>query len=253
MTAAVPDQSYILWFSQRVGSTLLAQALEDTGIAGRPREWLNVPAAELLPTYGAANIVDLRDALWREATTANGVMGLKYGLSMPHHVTVTALLEGLVDGADPAGRLAWSALFPNCKHVFLTRRNKVRLAASWWRAIKTGEWHRSRGETPAETDLLDLYEYDAIEHLFVEASLREAAMQELFDAWSVIPHTVVYEDLVAAFEPTVRALLEFLEIPGRGDAVVPAPATAPTAGDATETWVQRFRRERQASWGSPAW
>lgn len=35
-----PGRSYIVWFSQRTGSTLLSKALEDTGIAGRPREWL---------------------------------------------------------------------------------------------------------------------------------------------------------------------------------------------------------------------
>jgi len=35
--------------------------------------------------------------------------------------------------------------------------------------------------------------------------------------------------------------------------LVSAPAFAATADDATEAWVQRFRRERQASWSSPAW
>jgi LPS sulfotransferase NodH len=93
--------------------------------------------------------------------------------------------------------------------VFVTRRNEVRLAASWWRAIKTGQWHRRGGEASADASADELYHYDAIEHLFVEASLKEAAMQEVFDRWSVIPHTVVYEDLVASFERTVRGVLEY--------------------------------------------
>lgn len=36
-----PNLSYIIWFSQRTGSTLLCQALESTGIAGRPAELLH--------------------------------------------------------------------------------------------------------------------------------------------------------------------------------------------------------------------
>lgn len=42
-----PVLSYTIWFSQRTGSTLLCHALESTGVAGRPGEWLtatDIPA-----------------------------------------------------------------------------------------------------------------------------------------------------------------------------------------------------------------
>jgi hypothetical protein len=48
-------------------------------------------------------------------------------------------------------------------------------------------------------------------------------MQEVFDRWSVVPHTVVYEDLIASFEPTVRDILGFLELPGRDSVPIPTP------------------------------
>ncbi|WP_342799609.1 Stf0 family sulfotransferase [Hyella patelloides] len=35
-----PKLSYTIWFSQRTGSTLLCRALESTGIAGNPSEWV---------------------------------------------------------------------------------------------------------------------------------------------------------------------------------------------------------------------
>lgn len=61
MTDARPTRSYCIWFSQRVGSTLLTHALEDTGIAGRPREWFNFAStADMLGAYGVANAVALR-------------------------------------------------------------------------------------------------------------------------------------------------------------------------------------------------
>ena len=70
MTVAAPRQSYLIWFSQRVGSTMLTQALEDSGIAGRPREWLEDPAGRgLAAKYGVRDAMQLRDFFWREAAT----------------------------------------------------------------------------------------------------------------------------------------------------------------------------------------
>src|SRR5215813_13060242 len=149
-----PARSYLVWFSQRVGSTMLTQALEDTSVAGRPREWLNAASVgDLLARRGAATAHELRDILWREATTDNGIMGTKYGISEPFHRELTSLIASLLpELPDPDGRAAWSALYPNCKHIFMTRRNKLRLAVSWWRAIKTGEWHRPGRPSPTVVD-----------------------------------------------------------------------------------------------------
>jgi LPS sulfotransferase NodH len=216
----VPTRSYILWFSQRVGSTVLAQMLEETGIAGRPREWLE-PAAGLL---GA----ELKRALWEHGTTDNGVLAVKYGMHAAHHRRVTELL------ADAGG---WQAVFPRCKHVFVTRRDKVRLAISWWRAIQSGEWHRRGGAEPAASPA---YDYDAIAHLVLEANVREADILAQLAQWRVVPYEVVYEELVADFAGTVGGLLRFLELP---DAAVPAPALARMADDVSEDWHRRFRHD----------
>ncbi|MGH9888175.1 MAG: Stf0 family sulfotransferase [bacterium] len=254
-----PVRSYIIWFSQRVGSTLVTQALEDLGVAGRPREWLNASSAsELLAKHGAADVHELREVLWREATTPNGILGTKYGATEAWHRDLTTLLATLVPEArDRDGREAWAALYPSCRHVFMMRRNKVRLAVSWWRAIKSGEWHRpgrlaatvvdppsGRTARPAlPSDLAELYDHNAIAHLLAEASLREAAMQDVFDRWRVVPYTLVYEDVIAEYEHTMRALLEFLDIPGRQTIDVPAPAFEPLADEVSDAWVQRFRSE----------
>ena len=37
-----PEKSYRIWFSNRNGSTLLCQGLEQTGIAGKPGEYFNL-------------------------------------------------------------------------------------------------------------------------------------------------------------------------------------------------------------------
>ena len=68
-------------------------------------------------------------------------------------------------------------------------------------------------------------------------------MQDVFQQWSIVPYTLVYEDLIAEYERSMRGLLEFLEIPDRHTIDIPAPAFEPLADDVSEAWVQRFRRE----------
>jgi trehalose 2-sulfotransferase len=211
----------------------------------------------MLAAYGVKTAIELRDELWRLARTDNGVIGAKYGMTAEHHRNLTSVFAGAVPGAvDPDGRQAWEAFFPDCKHVFMTRRNKVRLAVSWWRAIKSEEWHRpSRAEPtvvdgpsgraprpPTPADLVDRYDRDAIQFLLLGADLREADMQEQFDRWGVVPYTIVYEDFIARYEATLRALLDHLAIPGRQGIAIRAPAFHPLADDVSEAWYQRYRR-----------
>lgn len=233
----------MIWFSQRVGSTLLAQTLEDLGDAGRPREWLEAETiAALFAKHDVTDGRELRDALGRVATTDNGVLALKYGMRAVFHAE---LLELLGD---------WNAVFPNCRHVFMTRRDKLRLAVSWWRAIQSGEWHRPARSAPtvvspdggarqpqAPPALAERYDRDAIQHLVLEASVREADIQTELARLGVVPFTIVYEDLIASYEPTVRALLEFLGLPSQRS--IPPPAFASIADHVSEAWYQRYRRE----------
>jgi LPS sulfotransferase NodH len=245
----MPSQSYAIWFSQRVGSTLLSQALEDTGIAGRPREWFtDNDNVGILAKHGVATPSELRELLWREATSTNGVIGVKYGMVAAQHEQLTALFRELLPTgrADADDRHAWEAIFPRCQHVFMTRRNKVRLAVSWWRAIKSGEWHRASGAPAPTLDVVDKYDYDAIDYLRLEVDTRESLIHDLLARWSVAVHTIVYEDLVAHYDATIRGVLDFLQIPDRENARIPAPAFAQLADDLSDAWCERYERERIA-------
>jgi LPS sulfotransferase NodH len=134
----------------------------------------------------------------------------------------------------------------------MTRRNKVRLAVSWWKAIKSAEWHRRVGARPKTVDLTDAYSFDAIHHLYRECSMREAGIQEFFSEGSIVPLTIVYEDFIQEYEKTLRKILEFLELdPNNVDN--PAPSLAPTADSISESWVQRFREELQKDWMNRGW
>ena len=98
---AAPKRSYVVWFSQRVGSTLLTQALEDTGLAGRPREWFNAAsAADVLPKLGLSSASELRDFLWREPTPAAVVSSSRSCSDALRHL----LRRGWVPGRPRARR-----------------------------------------------------------------------------------------------------------------------------------------------------
>ena len=151
---------------------------------------------------------------------------------MNGHRENLSLFGGVRPGEpDPDGRKAWEAFYPACQHVFLTRRNKLRLAVSWWRAIQSDEWHRpNRDQTvvgqapggPVAAEVIDRYDPVALHQLLIGANVREAAMQDQFDTWGVVPHTIVYEDFIASYESTVRDLLDFLHVPGRQGIPIPA-------------------------------
>lgn len=240
-----PTLSYTIWFSQRTGSTLLCKALEATGIAGMPGEWLH---GEL----DLHNAPALQARLFQQGSTSNGVFAIKHSFHEPHFSRLIETLRSL-PGNPPGGPRAqvWEHAFPHHRHIFMTRRNKVRLAVSWWKAIRSQEWHRQTGAPPRDVDLSEAYSFEAIRQLYLECSMREAGLQEFFSEGGILPLTVVYEDFIRAYAGTVSEVLGFL---GLDPAVAVAPpALAPTADVISEQWVQRFREECQGDWVNRGW
>ncbi len=73
-----PLSSYVVWHTQRTGSSLLCTTLEATRAAGHPEEW-----PEDLFQDESVNAKELRSELWEKQTTANGVLGVKLSYSEP--------------------------------------------------------------------------------------------------------------------------------------------------------------------------
>ncbi|MCP5101425.1 MAG: hypothetical protein GY943_38250 [Chloroflexi bacterium] len=250
-----PQLSYTIWFSQRTGSTLLCKALESTRIAGNPQELLNFPVDKiLLDHYDMKSHADLQAHLWQLGSSENSVFGLKFGNYEPHLSNILDTLRQFPDcPQNPTVRAdIWDHAFPNGRHIFMMRRNKVRLAVSWWKAIKTQEWHRSNGSTKAAFDLRDEYLFEAIDHLYNECSMREAGMQAFFSEAGIVPLTIVYEDFILAYEATVKNVLDYLELDSSHLVIAP-PHYEKLADDISEEWVQRFREEKQKGWANRGW
>jgi trehalose 2-sulfotransferase len=246
-----PNLCYTIWFTQRTDSTLLCHALESASLAGHPGEHLEGTVEQLYLRHGARTPAELRSRIWTVASTSNGVLGLKYGMS--EH-SFSAKLEAFreIDGHDGTRPGIWANTFPNGRHIFMTRRNKIRLAVSWWKAIQSQEWHRLHGIRPQAIDIADRYVPDAIDHLVAEAVMREAAIQEFFTQGQIVPLTVTYEDFIAKYEETVFDILTWLGLDTAMATVAP-PASEQLSDAVSEDWVQRFRRDKQAEWQNRAW
>lgn len=248
-----PQLSYTIWFSQRTGSTLLCKAVESTGIAGQPREWFNCKP-DLLEDFHQTGYAELQEYLWNLGSTPNGVFGINHSFCEPQFSQLTETLRKfpICPPQETKRTIIWEHIFPNHRHIFMTRRNKVRLAVSWWRAIQTGEWHLSSGQHPQPKDLSNAYSYDAIQHLYDECSMREAGIQEFFAEGNITPLNIFYEDFVQEYDQTIRTMLDYLGLDSRSATVVP-PSLAKTADAVSEEWVQRFREERQNGWINRGW
>ena len=248
-----PQLSYTIWFSQRTGSTLLCKALEATRIAGNLQELLN-HKNDLMNAFNLASHAELQEHLWKLGSTANGIFGMKHSLHEPNFSQLIKSFRKFPNCPPEENNrtIIWENAFPNHRHIFMTRRNKVRLAVSWWQAIQTQEWHLLPGEKSKPVDLSNSYSFDAINHLYNECSMREAGIQEFFAEGGIVPFSIFYEDFIQGYDQTIRAILEYLELDADSVTIHPPPL-APTADMVSEEWVQRFREERQNGWTNHGW
>lgn len=246
--------SYRIWFSQRNGSTLLCKALEQTGVAGKPLELFNITEEEsLCGHYGVNTYAELKEKLWSLGSTPNGVMAVKHSLYTSRHQQISIELKQLTSEKKWSEREIWDDMFPNCTHIFITRRNKVRQTVSWWKAINDGIWHKHHiDDNHTDESLQGKYNSNALHHLLKETILRECAIQEYFDQENINPLTIVYEDFILDYENTIHKVLGFLELEHHGITISPPPLHK-TATDFSEEWVQRFRAELQHGWDKLIW
>ena len=251
-----PKISYTVWFSQRNGSSLLCEALKATGVAGKPGELFLIPdGVTLLDFYQAKNYPELQQKIWNAGMTTNGVFGVKVNAPRKENDWLIGELRNMsgTKATHPTNFAVWENSFPHGKHLFLTRRNKVRQAVSWWKAIVTQEWHRERGSEKQYVahDIRDRYDFGAIKHLLLESSVLESKIQAFLEEGGVVPLTIVYEDFIKEYEGTIQRVIDFLGI--ADDYQVSQPHYEQLADEVSEEWVDRFRQEIQSGWPAVKW
>ncbi|MEM1124504.1 MAG: Stf0 family sulfotransferase [Bacteroidota bacterium] len=248
---------YTIWFSQRNGSSLLCEGLKSTGVLGKPEELFTIgPNETLLSKHQAKDYRDLQRIIYDLGTSSNGVFGVKTNAPLKENDPVIAALRQCPNArkAAKSNYATWESMFPNCQHIFLTRRNKVRQAVSWWKAIVTKEWHRKSGDKLPVLleDLVERYNFNALKHLLIETTIRESKIQAFLAEGQQQALTIVYEDFVKDYQGTILQIADFL-----GEVVDPSKIGQPyyvkLADIISDEWVERFRKELQKDWSSQIW
>lgn len=112
----------------RCGSTMFCDVLQQTGLAGDPKEWLNVRYLSAYGTYfgyKSVNLADYLNFVLRKTTSSNGVFSVNFHVEQYVHM--------MRNGFD-----AFTLGFH--KAYYLQRRDKLAQAYSLAKAQLTDQW-----------------------------------------------------------------------------------------------------------------
>jgi LPS sulfotransferase NodH len=131
------------------------------------------------------------------------------------------------------------------QYIWIQRRDRLRQAVSYAMAEQTGVWILDGTYLPeGSSRVTPRYGYDDIRRHLRMLDRDAAVWENYFGRHGVVPHVVVYEDLVAHHEARLRGCLDFLGVGAL--ASVPAPGIRRQADELTQQWVERFLRDRRA-------
>jgi LPS sulfotransferase NodH len=244
-------RSYFISTGPRTGGFLLAEALESTGIAGRPREYFD-PVIQA--QWCAANAIESDAEYYEHAlpagTTPNGVFGAKVLWHQLEHLMAKLRL---IEGRGVSDLELLRRMFPDLHYVFLTRKDKIRQAVSYDRAIRSGVWWSipthadGNGETAATAPaLVPPFDFERIDEWVTRLTEFDSKWRRHFKWMGVEPFEVAYEDLAANYESTVRNILGYLDLPVSAGLEVAPPRLEKQADDITEEWVRRYQELKRS-------
>lgn len=253
-------RSYVIASLPRSGSTLLARALWESGVAGAPGEYFNPRHMDDFlerwggfHAFGIARLLTSGPSVWKRTTTLrsmplrdyvgalrrsrstpNGVFGVKlhYG-----HLERSFLGAGY-DVEDVLGRPRW---------IWMVRRDHVRQAVSYVRALQTKAWR-----SDSKVNEAPHYDFERIARRLADFETREEAWERWLASRGIEPLRIVYEAFAESYEPTVRAVLRHVGIPEADRVRIPPPPLERQADERTEQWVERFLQDAARHGRMPA-
>jgi LPS sulfotransferase NodH len=242
-----PSVSYLICCCERTGSTLLSDALINTGIAGRPhgyfsRVGLNNPRTPR-SVRAAKDDDNYLDKVIAAATTPNGVFGAK--VHWEHFVTLVAKAErfaGTRPGEVPARVPELLRLpLPNLHYIWLARRNEIARAISHYRAKKTDRWHVDSRWTTDDVEGEPDFDFHQIDAFVRSGRDDELRWRQFFREHDILPLELFYEELIGDLEGNVRRVLKLIGI-ADVDVKLPPPTLRKMADDRSREWEARYRR-----------
>ena len=232
-----PHKSYLICATPRSGSSLLCEALQNTGLAGNPDEY-----------FGPMHV-----QRWNERWQTRSVQAyVKKAISFSQGETDVVgmkimrlywqnFMDDLRHAADDEELSEFELLhhwFPNLQFIFITRRDKVRQAISWLKFLQGSAWHWTDTKPQQLKDLE--FKPEIIQEFIVQTTAHETAWLKFFRENNVTPFTVVYEEFVHSYEKTAKEILNFLKITYPPNLNFRKRQLKQQADALTDIWVQQY-------------
>jgi LPS sulfotransferase NodH len=239
----IPNLCYFICTLPRSGSWLLAESLERTRIAGRPREYFEPKLYVDKPALSYATAIN---AIIPKGMTKNRVFSAK--LHWYQFEFASRLFAGH-DQNDAPTALVLAESLPGLKYVWLTRRHKTRQAISYYRASKTDKWWHIPGVNDEVPPLTPEFDFDRINHLERLLLNHEAQWQKYFDENNIDPLLLVYEEFADDPAVAVREVLMYMGLSAPKG--INLETRLHRQSDAvTEKWVETYSELKQNRFGN---
>jgi LPS sulfotransferase NodH len=239
-----PHTSYLICSTMRSGSYLLCEALQQTGLAGRPSEYFLEHTMPILSRqWDISSYSGYLNKVIEVATTPNGVFGMKVHLHQ--FLPLLDTLQQLPWYRGLEAKALLSTVFPNLAYIWIMRRDKVRQAVSTLKALQTNIWFLTDRPPmpPGEpTNNTPSFDPEAIDFLLRLIEREERAWQDYFNAHAIKPLVVIYEELVQTYNATACQVLKYLHIPKPANLVEASPHMKRQADEISEEWVERYQK-----------
>lgn len=217
-----PAVTYFVCSTPRCGSSVLCEALCLTEMAGVPTEYFDAETREGFSAAWQVQSDDYLPTLLRKKTTPNGVFGCKTHF---HQYQEAFGIEALPQ------------LGSSVRYIWLSRRDVIRQAVSYWKAIETNQWattHQCLNESPR-------FDFEQIDRLRKQIEYEQSQWQLFFDRHAIEPLRITYEEAVGWIPDVVAECFRYLSLdPSR----VPSEfsLTLKKQADAlSEEWVRLYQ------------
>ena len=128
--------------------------------------------------------------------------------------------------------------FPRLQFIQLSRRDKLRQAISYARALQTDLWKIVEGRSPiAEAK----FNPEQIAQCLESANVEEKIWSDFFGRNKIEPFRLTYEELCHDYKGRIAAALDFLHIRLPRKTVLGNPVTVRQADAITAEWEERYR------------
>jgi LPS sulfotransferase NodH len=243
-----PEKSYLVCSLPRSGSWLLSFALEDTGLLGQPYPYFcprvldYCSATWFLPSPPPLH--DYIDAIMKNSTTADGILGAKIEWFDLVNLMELAGNEWSVDTTGQE-RQVLEELLGDVQLIYLERRDKVREAVSFCRALETREWARPADNSTSWPDGEPDFEW--FDEVFDLLMKEDTEWAQFFQRNGYQPFRVEYEEYTRdqhSFGTTVLGILEYLGVSVPAKFVPPQPRQRRQSNDTSEEIVRHYRQWR---------